>query len=367
MESRNSTPYTILGIMSGTSVDGIDFALAKFTKEEHWKFQIINAETAPYSKEWQQKLRGAVDFSPEELAQLDDEYTEYLAAATTDFLDGQKTQYIDAIASHGHTILHRPENGITYQIGNKKELAQRTGKLVLCDFRVQDVKLGGQGAPLVPIGDALLFDNYDACVNIGGFANISYEENCERIAYDICPTNVVLNFYAEKLGLNYDKNGKIAREGNINAALLKKLNVLPFYKAKPPKSLGLEWVKQHVFPLIEDANLNPQIIIATFTEHMAVQIGKILTGCSTKKTDLKVMITGGGAYNIYLIERLKAVTGIEIITPEPEIVEFKEALIFAFMGVLRLRNTVNVLKSVTGAREDHCSGNIFTPQNNMKV
>ncbi len=367
MESKNITSYTVLGIMSGTSVDGIDFALAEFKKEERWKFEIVKAKTAPYSKKWQQKLREAVDFSPEELAQLDKEYTEYLAEATNEFIKTQKTQHIDAIASHGHTILHRPENGITYQIGNKKALAQRTGKLVLCDFRVQDVQLGGEGAPLVPIGDALLFDHYEACVNIGGFANISYQEKGERIAYDICPTNVVLNFYAEKLGLDYDKDGKIAEEGNIDATLLKKLNALPFYKAKPPKSLGLEWVKQHIFPLIEAENLDPQTVIATFTEHMAVQIGQILTDISPKKTDLKVMITGGGAYNIHLIERLKALTSIEIIIPEPEIVEFKEALIFAFMGVLRLRNTVNVLKSVTGAREDHCSGIIFTPQNNMKV
>lgn len=361
MKAKNITSYTVLGIMSGTSVDGIDFALAKFKKEESWKFEIIEAKTVLYPKKWQQKLRKAVDFSPEELAQLDEEYTEYLAAATNDFIRKHKTEHIDAIASHGHTILHRPENGITYQIGNKKELAQRIGKLVVCDFRVQDVQLGGQGAPLVPIGDALLFGDYDACVNIGGFANISFQKNGERIAFDICPTNIVLNHFAEKLGVDYDKDGELASKGNIDQMLLKKLNTLPFYEAKPPKSLGLEWVKQHIFPLIEDAGLDPQTIIATFTEHMAVQISHLLTDFSNEKADLKILITGGGAYNGYLINRLKALTSIEIIVPEPQIVEFKEALIFAFMGVLRLRNTVNVLKSVTGASKNHCSGIIFTP------
>jgi len=361
MKSKNITSYTILGIMSGTSVDGIDFALAKFKKEDGWKFEIIEAKTTTYSKGWQQKLRKAVDFNPEELAQLDQEYTEFLAAATNDFIQGKNVEDLDAIASHGHTILHRPENGITYQIGNKKALAERTGKLVLCDFRVQDVQLGGQGAPLVPIGDALLFGNYDACVNIGGFANVSYQKNEERIAYDICPTNIVLNHFAEKLGLDYDKDGQLALEGNIDQALLKKLNALPFYKAKPPKSLGLEWVKQHIFPLIEAANPDPQTIIATFTEHMAVQIGQVLTDFSPKKTDLKILITGGGTYNGHLVKRLRGLSGLEIIVPEPQIVEFKEALIFAFMGVLRLRNTANVLKSVTGASKNHCSGIIFTP------
>ena len=361
MKSKNITSYTVLGIMSGTSVDGIDFALAKFKKEKGWKFEIIEAKTALYPKKWQQKLRKAVDFSLEELAQLDEEYTEYLAAATNDFIIRHKMEHIDAIASHGHTILHRPENGITYQIGNKKELAQRIGKLVVCDFRVQDVQLGGQGAPLVPIGDALLFGDYDACVNIGGFANISFQKNKERIAFDICPTNIVLNHFAEKLGVDYDKDGELASEGNIDQRLLNKLNALPFYEAKPPKSLGLEWVKQHIFPLIEDADLDPQTIIATFTEHMAVQISQILTDFSNEKADLKILITGGGAYNGYLINRLKALTSIEIIVPEPQIVEFKEALIFAFMGMLRLRNTANVLKSVTGASKNHCSGIIFTP------
>ncbi|HEA28845.1 MAG TPA: anhydro-N-acetylmuramic acid kinase [Leeuwenhoekiella sp.] len=361
MKSKDITSYTILGIMSGTSVDGIDFALTKFTKHNNWTFEIIKAKTAPYPKKWQEKLRKAVDFKENELVQLDKEYTEYLAAAATTFMKGRELEHLDAIASHGHTILHRPDRGITYQIGNKKELATLTGQQVICDFRVQDVKLGGQGAPLVPIGDYLLFGTYDACINIGGFANISYQKNGERIAYDICPTNIVLNHYAEKLGLDYDKGGQLASEGDIDQKLLKKLNKLPFYAENPPKSLGLEWVKQEIFPLLETSNLKPQIIIATFTEHMAQQIARVLTDFNPKKADFKALVTGGGAYNTHLIKRLEALTALEIIVPEKQIVEFKEALVFAFMGTLRLRNTVNILKSVTGAQKDHCSGVIFTP------
>ncbi len=347
--------------MSGTSVDGIDFALVQFQKTQSWAFEIVTARTIPYPKEWQQKLREAVDFDEIALENLDNEYTEFLAKATNTFIKDEKIAQIDAIASHGHTILHRPDQGITYQIGNKKELAKRTEKLVICDFRVQDVKLGGQGAPLVPIGDQLLFGAYDACVNIGGFANISYLKNDQRIAYDICPTNIVLNHYTEKLGLDYDKGGKIASGAKIDQKLLEKLNNLPFYALKPPKSLGLEWVRQEVFPLLEASKQKPEFIIATFTEHMAQQIGQVLSRASQKNADFKVLITGGGAYNTHLIERLKALTSLKITVPEPQIVEFKEALVFAFMGALRLRNTHNILKSVTGAEKDHCSGVIFTP------
>ncbi|MGB3774993.1 MAG: anhydro-N-acetylmuramic acid kinase [Leeuwenhoekiella sp.] len=361
MESKNRTTYTILGVMSGTSVDGIDFAVAEFSKERHWKFEILSSKTVPYPKLWQQRLRAAVAYDKEELKLLDEEYTRYLASAIKEYLGSENDKQLDAIASHGHTILHRPDHGVTYQIGNRKELAELTGHLVVCDFRVQDVELGGQGAPLVPVGDDLLFGNYNACLNIGGFANISYNKDGKRLAFDICPTNIVLNHYADKLGFDYDKDGHIASKGTIDQKLVKVLNNLPFYTEKSPKSLGLEWVQKEILPRIEKSNLTAEAIIATFTEHMAVQISQVLLHISQEVPEYNVLVTGGGAYNKYLIKRIKDLTSLDIVVPDPKIVEFKEALVFAFMGALRLRNTTNVLKSVTGAERDHCSGVIFTP------
>jgi anhydro-N-acetylmuramic acid kinase len=219
------------------------------------------------------------------------------------------------------------------------------------------VILGGQGAPLVPIGDKLLFSEYDYCINLGGFANLSTENNSTRIAYDICPTNIVLNHYVNVLGHDFDDKGKISKSGTIDEQLLSELNALEFYKLDYPKSLGLEWVNQVVFPLIDNFNLKTEDILKTFTEHIAVQISKEIN----KKESALVIITGGGAYNDYLISRIKSKTKNKIVIPSKEIIEFKEALIFGLLGVLKIRNEINCLASVTGAKHDHSSGKIFHP------
>ena len=229
------------------------------------------------------------------------------------------------------------------------------GKTVVCDFRVQDVELGGQGAPLVPIGDRLLFSEYDYCLNLGGFANCSYEKNGQRIAFDICPVNIVLNKYAEKLGKDFDENGKFAESGIVDENLLHQLDSLKFYSGKPPKSLGLEWVKENIFPLLEASKISSEDVLRTFTEHIAVQLAKQFSDRAS------VLITGGGAYNSFLIERFKNLSAIEVVVPSKEIVEYKEALIFGLLGVLKLRDEVNCLASVTGASKDHSSGKIFFP------
>jgi anhydro-N-acetylmuramic acid kinase len=246
---------------------------------------------------------------------------------------------------------------MTYQIGNMPHLAVLLGQTVVCDFRVQDVALGGQGAPLVPIGDKLLFSDYDFCLNLGGFANISTDNDTDRIAYDVCPVNIVLNRYVEQLGLNYDDEGKIASTGTINEELLEKLNDLEFYKANYPKSLGLEWVDKNIFPLIDAFQLEIQDVLKTFVEHIAVQLASEIN----KKSHASVLVTGGGVYNTYLMNRLEAYSKNEIMIPSKAIIEFKEALIFGFLGVLKLRNEVNCLKSVTGASQNHCSGKIYLP------
>lgn len=349
--------YRIIGVMSGTSLDGIDLVYAKLLKKANWHYEILFSETVPYSYTWLNILRNLVSFNKEELRVVDKKYTVFLSEVVKNFIKKYNIAYIDAVCSHGHTALHKPLEGVTYQIGNLPILAKLIKKRVVCDFRVQDVKLGGQGAPLVPIGDKLLFSEYDFCLNLGGFANISMDIESERIAYDICPVNIVLNHYAKQLGLDYDDKGNIAASANLYTPLLIRLNQLDYYRQTPPKSLGLEWVQSHIFPLIDEFQLGTENILKTFCEHIAVQISKEIKIGKWAT----VLVTGGGSYNSYLISRIKFHTNNRVIIPNRHLIEFKEALIFGFLGVLKLRNEVNCLSSVTGATKDHSSGVIFHP------
>lgn len=345
--------YRVIGVMSGTSLDGIDLALINFNFNKDWSFNILKAETINYTQEWYKKLKLLVNSSKEDLMEVDNEYSIYLAKVIQNFILDNNIENIDAICSHGHTALHKPEQGVTYQIGNLPILEKKINKTVVCNFRVQDVALGGQGAPLVPIGDQLLFSKYEYCVNLGGFANLSSEINGKRIAFDICPVNIVLNKYVSKLGLAYDDKGNISKKGIINHDLLNKLNNLQFYKDDYPKSLGLEWVNSNVFPLIDAYNLSIEDVLRTFVEHIAIQISKVLV----KNTS--VLVTGGGVFNSFLMSRIESLCNNSIQIPEKQIVEYKEALIFGFLGVLKLRNENNCLASVTGAKVNHSSGVIF--------
>lgn len=354
----NKELYNIIGVMSGTSLDGIDLAQIHFSIcNDKWSYTILHAETIAYDVNWINKLKNAVAFSEAELQKLDKDYTCLLANVIHSFIVKNKIEGIDAVCSHGHTILHQPQNGITLQIGNLPDIAGLINQVVVCDFRVQDVAIGGQGAPLVPIGDRILFSNFDYCLNLGGFSNVSFEQNGKRVAFDISPVNTVLNFYANALGYDYDNEGVISRGGKLNVSLFEQLNQLEFFSIPFPKSLGFEFVKTIVLPLMETYEISVQDKLRTFTEHIAFQISKALT---TKKGSL--YITGGGAYNVFLIERIQFHLPIfEIIVPDKKTIEFKEALIFALLGVLRLRNEINVLSSVTGAKHDHSSGKIYFP------
>lgn len=346
--------YNVVGVMSGTSLDGIDIAHVYFLNVDgRWSFKILKSETIPYSNSWFNKLSKLTDLSREDILNIDIPYTLLLADTIKNFIDNNKIKNLDAICSHGHTALHNPDEGYTMQIGNRELLFQVLKTTVVCNFRVQDVALGGQGAPLVPIGDKLLFFDYNHCLNLGGFANISTNRLGKRIAYDICPVNIVLNYYTRKIGLDYDEDGIIASQGTINTALLDHLNNLAFYKATAPKSLGLEWVENQIFPLIDSYGLETKDILRTFIEHIAQQIAIHL------KNNATVLITGGGAYNIFLIERLKVISKSKIIIPDNTLIEYKEALIFGLLGVLKLRGEINCLKSVTGASKDHSSGIVF--------
>ena len=347
--------YNVIGVMSGTSLDGVDLAYINFNHSNCWYFKILQSETIAYSEEWITKLKNAIHFSKSDLEELNIAYTKLLASIISDFIAKHKLTNIDAVCSHGHTVLHQPENNFTLQIGNLPIIRNLVNQTIVCDFRVQDVQLGGQGAPLVPIGDELLFSEYDYCLNLGGFSNVSFKDNGKRIAFDISPVNTVLNFYANALGLPYDDAGNLAKSGNVQPELLNQLNDLAFYKASYPKSLGMEFVNKEIFPLLNSFTIENVDKLCTFVEHIAIQIAAV---CA--KPHAKLLVTGGGTYNLFLLERLRNhLLTTEIVIPNDKTIQFKEALIFGFLGVLRLRNEINVLSSVTGAKTNHSSGTIL--------
>ncbi|MBO2522963.1 MAG: anhydro-N-acetylmuramic acid kinase, partial [Bacteroidetes bacterium] len=284
------------------------------------------------------------------------QYGKLLGQVTKQFIDkfNLKPEFV---ASHGHTIFHKPQEHYTLQIGDGQALANECGITVINDFRTEDVLKGGQGAPLVPIGDKLLFSDYPICLNIGGIANVSYDVDSQRIAYDICIANQALNYLANRLSMPYDKDGLIAHSGLIDNQLLTTLNLHPFYSQKYPKSLGREFFEDNIKPLLENRD-DIANLMATFVEHIAIQIGEsVMTFPETSQ----LLITGGGAKNKFLVERIQAHTKHHVVVPSDDIIDYKEALVFAFLGLLRSRNEINVLKSVTGAESDSSSGKIFHP------
>jgi anhydro-N-acetylmuramic acid kinase len=346
--------YDVIGLMSGTSMDGLDIAHCQFVFETNsWTYEIIQAETIIYTNEWKQKLINAAPLNALAFQELHIEYGFYIGQRVSDFILKNNTK-ADFIASHGHTIFHQPEKKLTVQIGNGSSIASKCKLPVICDFRAMDVALGGQGAPLVPVGDHFLFSEFDFCLNLGGFANVSYNYQNKRIAYDICPVNIVMNQLSEQMGKPYDEEGAFAKEGMISHYLLTELNQLGFYKVAPntPKSLGKEWVTTSIDPILNLYEVSQEDVLCTFCEHIAFQIAKSLND----KPKGKLLITGGGAYNSFLLQRIREQVIHEVVIPDKKTIEFKEALIFAFLGVLRMRNEVNCLKSVTGAFADSCCG-----------
>ncbi len=342
--------------MSGTSLDGVDIAACEFwiTKTGKIHYKIHSAETLAYPNDWKERLITAPLLTGLELTLLDIDYGNYLGELTKKFI-GRHELKPRFIASHGHTVFHQPHRGITLQIGSGASIAATTGLKIISDFRSLDVALGGQGAPLVPIGDKLLFDEYDFCLNLGGFSNISMDdEKQSRIAFDICPVNMALNHYANKLGFEFDKNGELSAKGNLNQQLLNALNGLDYYTKNPPKSLGREWFETSFLPLI-DNKIPTQDILHTLTEHIAIQIGKAVSGFPAGK----ILTTGGGAENTYLVSRIYQHAKSKIVIPEKMLVHYKEALIFALLGFLRSENKMNTLASVTGARSDSIGGIII--------
>ncbi len=358
MGKKNQEIYTVLGVMSGTSLDGLDMALCEFVKGKNneWTFNVLKSSMIPFDYAWKERLGSVFNSSASELAEAHIDFGRFTGLQINDFLKNSAIRPV-LISSHGHTVYHNSARGITFQIGSGAEIAAATGIAAACDFRTTDIALGGQGAPLVPVGDKILFGQYQSCLNLGGFSNISFDHNLQRVAFDICPVNIVLNDLATRLGQPYDYDGILARAGTINDDLLAALDSLEFYLSKQPKSLGREWVSANIMPLLDSAQISLQDKMRTMVEHIANQISNAFRQFKLKT----VLATGGGTYNGFLMERIMMLGHSEIIVPDKVIVDYKEALVFAFLGLLRHLGQPNCYSSVTGAFSDCSGGAIYLP------
>lgn len=350
-----------IGLMSGTSLDGLDIAYCHFYKnDDSWSYQIDTVSCISFPKSLLNQLKSAPKLSSEALLQLDIQYGRWIGEQVNLFIS-QNNINPQFISSHGYTVFHQPKNSFTHQIGNGDAIYAITQIPVVNNFRQLDVCLGGQGAPLVPIGDDLLFDDFDVCLNIGGITNLSFKEENKRVAYDICPANMVLNHLAEMKMMPFDKGGNMAKSGSFIPGFYQQLEALAYYKEPYPKSLGFEWVNKNIFNLNYFKEISPEDLAHTFVAHIA---NRIKVACLAidlpKNSKKKVLMTGGGSHNEYLLESIRNSLSerFQIIKPNNELINNKEAMIFAFLGLLRLRGETNVLKTVTGASEDSCSGHL---------
>lgn len=352
MTASEEVRYRALGVMSGSSLDGLDLALCTFTwTGARWHFSIDEARTLPYTPAFQDRLKAVMEGSALELARLDRDLGDHIGRACADLLAGHT---VDVIGSHGHTIYHKPNEGLTLQIGHGARIAAMTGCPTVTDFRTLDVALGGQGAPLVPLGEQYLFPDHRAFLNIGGICNIAIHDKGHVVGYDVCIGNQALDQLAAEGGLPFDRDGALARSGRVAAGLLQQLNELPFHRQPPPRSLGREWFQEQVVPLMTDTSIPLNDRLCTVVEHIASRLGEALESASCT-----TLVTGGGAHNGYLLERLRHHIAAPIEVPDATVVDYKEALIFAFLGVRRLRNESTALASVTGASRDSSGGSLF--------
>jgi anhydro-N-acetylmuramic acid kinase len=341
---------TLIGTMSGTSLDGLDICAVSF---EGTDYSIIQTKTITYPKPLQQRLTQAHKLSGKDLTQLSVDYGIFCGTEIHTFCKKHAIR-AEYTISHGHTVFHTPETGVTLQIGSGSHISYHSKMNVIYNLRNLDIAHGGQGAPLVPIGDEYLFPEYDYCLNIGGFANVSTRDKDRRIAWDICGANIILNYYSKKAHKQYDKNGELGSQGTIQTKLLHTLNSLPYFSQTHPKSLGREWIEESIIPLINEHNHSLIDTLRTIYEHIAMQIGHTLS-----QTQSKTLCTGGGCHNTFLMHLIQQHSTSKLIIPSPELVDFKEALIFAYLGYLRIHNHPNCLASVTGARQDVSGGDLI--------
>lgn len=358
--------YRVIGLMSGSSLDGLDIVFAEFeVNGQKWTYNILFSECYTYSNEWIEKLKTATTLSAQEYMQLHVDYGHYLGKEVNRFIADHKLEYqVQMISSHGHTTFHSPSSKMTHQLGDGAAIAAETSINVISDLRSMDVALGGQGAPIVPIGEKLLLHGFDYFLNLGGIANIS-ANTTPYTAFDVCPANRVLDMLAQKQGKMYDEGGALAESGTVKNDLLQQLNALEYYKLPYPKSLANDFGTHLIFPLINNSGYSTQDCLCTYAEHIAMQVSKAVEqiNFNTKDIKKKLLATGGGAFNTFLIQRIqKQLPQIEIIIPEENLVKNKEAIIMAFIGLLRWREENNVLSSVTGSARDSIGGAVWIGQ-----
>lgn len=360
--------YRAIGIMSGSSLDGLDIVFAEFHEQAgKWNYEIKAAACYPYPAEWVEKLKSAIELNAKDYMQLHCNYGHYIGQEVKKFMADQQLQFkIGLVSSHGHTTFHVPSRKMTAQLGDGAAIASELQLPVITDLRAMDVAFGGQGAPIVPIGEKYLLGNYDYYLNLGGIANISSNNPARYIAYDICAANRVLNMLVNEMGKEFDDRGAMASSGKVVEELLMRLNLLDYYQQPFPKSLANDFGTDTVYPLIKDAGIAIPDALRTYVEHIATQVYQSVyllqsDGKEEKKVS-RLLVTGGGALNDFMVSRIRELLGslhTEVIVPEPELVNFKEAMIMAFIGVLRWRQEYNVLSSVTGAARDSIGGAIW--------
>lgn len=355
--------YRVIGLMSGSSLDGLDIVFAEINESGgKWSFDIRAAECHPYPEEWRARLEHCTGLAALDYQLLHTDYGHYIGQSVNQFIETNGLQFqAGLIASHGHTSFHLPSRKMTAQLGDGAAIAAETGLPVVTDLRAMDVAFGGQGAPIVPIGEKLLFPDCQLFLNIGGIANISF--NAEPYtAFDVCPANRVMNLLAAQVGQEFDEDGKLAASGAVHTGLLRALDELPYYRQAYPKSLANDFGTDVVYPLVQSYGLSPGDAMSTYAEHIAHQVAAAAgkSGCSGK-----MMVTGGGAFNTFLVSRLTESLlplSIDPFVPEHHIVQYKEALVMALIGVLRWRQEYNVLSSVTGAERNSIGGAVWIGQ-----
>jgi anhydro-N-acetylmuramic acid kinase len=360
--------YRAIGLMSGSSLDGLDIVFAEFHENAgNWNFEIKAADCYEYSAEWKERLQNAISLSALEYQLLHADYGHYLGKELNRFIDENNLHYqVGLITSHGHTTFHVPSRKMTAQLGDGAAIAAETKLPVVTDLRALDVAFGGQGAPIVPIGEKLLLKDYSMFLNLGGIANISFNHPDKYIAFDVCPANRVLNLIAGLVNKEYDAGGEMAALGNVNEKLLNQLNAFHYYKLPHPKSLANNFGTDEIFPLLKSFGLPHNDLLRTYVEHIVQQIKfAIADNYKPQTTNHKLLVTGGGAFNKFLIDRLSgelSSTGIEVVIPDDNLVQYKEALIMGLIGVRRWRQEYNVLSSVTGAERDSIGGTVWIGQ-----
>jgi anhydro-N-acetylmuramic acid kinase len=338
--------------MSGTSLDGLDVAICEFTCDPTWSGRILQFNMFDFSESLRSSLKNSMILTAEELWKLDKSWAHF-AAECVSKTSPELLLRVQLLSSHGHTVFHNPQDGYSVQIGSGAVLAAQSNLPVVCDLRSLDIAYGGQGAPLVPLVDSTLFSEYTACLNLGGFANISILPK----AWDIGVCNNLLNILAREKGVEYDAEGSIAKSGKIIGDLLQQMLSIPYHRLPPPKSLGVEWMQKELYPLLEKVADHPlEDRMRTAVEYIAISI---VNDCPKAG---KILVTGGGAFNRFLIQRLNELgDGVEFYLPDSEVINGKEAFAFAFLGLLRWLGKPNVLKSTTGARKESSGGAVWLP------